>query len=140
MFDNTQHQWDNLLRVVGHPDLIGDSRFVDPRTRANYGDFLDKLISDWTSTKSAYEAFNILASNRVSTGVTLTSSQTMNDPNVTYRKKVVEIEHPIRGKSKTLSYAPNLEKSPIEIKSAPLLGQDMKKCSSTLWTSPKRIY
>ena len=56
----------------------------------------------------------------------------MNDPHVTYRQKVVELEHPVRGKYKTLSYAPTLEKSPVEVKNAPLLGQDNEKVYADL--------
>ena len=132
MFGRAQHQWENLLRIIGHPELIGDPRFTDPATRGKNSDVVDKLISDWTSTKSGYEAFNALASGGVSTGVTLTSSQAMNDPHVTYRKKVVELEHPVRGKYKTLGYAASLEKSPVEIKNAPLLGQDNEKVYADL--------
>ena len=138
MFAEAQRQWENLLRVIGHPELIGDPRFVDSNTRGKYSNHVDKLISDWTSTKSGYEAFNTLASEGVSTGVTLTSSQAMNDPNVTYRGKIVELEHPVRGKYKTLSYAPTLEKSPVELKNAPLLGQDNEKVYACLmgYTKP----
>jgi formyl-CoA transferase len=127
MFGRAQDQWETLLKIVGHPELVGDPRFADPAIRGKYNDVVDKLISDWTSTKSEYEAFNTLASAGVSTGITLTSSQAMNDPHVTFRKKVVELTHPVRGKYKTLGYPGNLEKSPVEVKNAPLLGQDNEK-------------
>ncbi len=127
MFGTAQRQWEALLKIIGHPELVGDPRFVDPVARGKVADVVDKLISDWTSTKSGLEAFNALASGGVSTGVTLTSSQAMNDPHVTYRKKVVELTHPVRGKYKTLSYAPVLEKSPVDVENAPLLGQDNEK-------------
>jgi formyl-CoA transferase len=127
MFGTAQRQWEALLKIIGHPELVGDPRFVDPVARGKVADVVDKLISDWTSTKGGLEAFNALASGGVSTGVTLTSSQAMNDPHVTYRKKVVELTHPVRGKYKTLSYAPVLEKSPVDVQNAPLLGQDNEK-------------
>ncbi len=124
MFGTSQRQWDNLLRIIGHEELIGDPRFADPVTRGKHSEIVDKLLSDWTSTKSGLEAFNTLASAGVSTGVTLTSTQAMNDPHVTYRGKIVELEHPVRGKYKTLGYAASLEKSSVDVKIAPLLGQD----------------
>ena len=37
---------------------------------------------------------------------------------------MVELEHPVRGKYKTLGYPAKLEKSPVEGKNASLLGQD----------------
>jgi crotonobetainyl-CoA:carnitine CoA-transferase CaiB-like acyl-CoA transferase len=132
MFGTAQRQWEALLKIIGHPELVGDPRFVDPQARGKVADVVDKLISDWTSTKGGLEAFNALASGGVSTGVTLTSTQAMNDPHVTFRKKVVELTHPVRGKYKTLSYAPVLEKSPVDVQNAPLLGQDNVKVYADL--------
>lgn len=138
MFGRAQDQWEMLLKIVGHPELVGDPRFADPAIRGKYNDVVDKLISDWTSTKSGYEAFNTLASAGVSTGITLTSTQAMNDPHVTFRKKVVELTHPVRGKYKTLGYPGNLEKSPVEVKNAPLLGQDNEKTYADLMGYTKK--
>ncbi len=127
MFGAAQHQWETLLKVIGHPELVGDPRFADQYARGKNHEVVDKLISDWTMTKGGVEAFNALASAGVSTGVTLTSSQAMNNPHVIYRQKVVELTHPVRGKYKTLGYAASLEKSPVEVTNAPLLGQDNEK-------------
>ncbi|MFH1639488.1 MAG: CaiB/BaiF CoA-transferase family protein [Chloroflexota bacterium] len=132
MFGRAQSQWDILLKVVGHPELVGDPRFVDPMTRGKHEEVVNKLISDWTSTKSGYEAFNTLAGAGVSTGVTLTTTQAMNDPHVIERQLVVELEHPVRGKFKTMGYAAKLEKSPVEVTNAPLLGQDNEKVYAKL--------
>ena len=127
MFGAAQHQWDTLLKIVGHPELVGDPRFADQYTRGKNIAVVDKLISDWTSQQPGLDAFNALASGGVSTGITLTSTQAMNNPHVLYRQKVVELEHPVRGKYKTLGYAATLEKSPVEVNNAPLLGQDNEK-------------
>jgi len=123
-FGRSQDQWEMLLKIVGHPEFVGDPRFVDPAARGKYEEMVDKMISDWTKTKSGYEAFTTLAGAGVSTGITYTSTQVMNDPHVTTRKFLVELEHPVRGKFKTLGYPAQLEKSPVEVKNAPLLGQD----------------
>ncbi|MFH0847160.1 MAG: CoA transferase [Chloroflexota bacterium] len=127
-----QHQWETLLKVIGHPELIGDPRFADPRVRGKHKDIVDKMISEWTSQKTGYEAFTTLAAAGVSTGVTYTSTQAMNDPHVNFRKKVVELTHPVRGKYKTLGYGAILEKSPVEVTNAPLLGQDNEKVYAEL--------
>jgi formyl-CoA transferase len=132
MFGRAQDQWDSILKVVGHPELIGDPRFADPYARGKVGDLVDKLITDWTSTKGGYEAFTTLAGSGISTGITYTSSQAMNDPHVTQRNFLVELEHPVRGKYKTLGYPAKLEKSPVEVKNAPLLGQDNAKVYSDI--------
>jgi formyl-CoA transferase len=123
-FGRAQDQWETILKIIGHPEFIGDPRFADPYARGKVVDLVDKIITDWTSTKSGYEAFTTFAGAGISTGITYTSSQTMNDPHVTQRNMVVELEHPVRGKYKTLGYPAKLEKSPVEVKNAPLLGAD----------------
>ncbi len=132
MFGGAQSQWDKLLNIIGHPELIGDPRFTDQYTRGKNEAVVDKLLSDWTSTKGGYEAFTTLADAGISTGITFTSTQAMNNPHVTHRKMVVEMEHPVRGKYKTLGYPAKLEKSPVEVENAPLLGQDNEKVYADL--------
>ncbi len=118
-----QHQWDALLRVIGKKELIGDERFKDPSTRYKHRELVDKLIEDWTSTKTAYEAFHALSQAGVPAGITLNTAQIMNDPHFIERGSVVELEHPVRGKFKTLSCVPRLSASPVEVTCAPLLGE-----------------
>ena len=56
----------------------------------------------------------------------------MNNPHILYREKVVELTHPVRGRYKTLGYPASLEKSPVEVQNAPLLGQDNEKVYAEL--------
>jgi formyl-CoA transferase len=123
-FGRAQDQWDTILKIIGHPEFVGDPRFADPYARGKVVDLVDKIITDWTSTKGGYEAFTTFAGAGISTGITYTSSQAMNDPHVSQRNMVVELEHPVRGKYKTLGYPAKLEKSAVEVKNAPLLGAD----------------
>jgi len=123
-FGRAQDQWETILKIVGHPEYIGDPRFADPYARGKVKDIVDKVIEDWTSTKGGYEAFTTFAGAGISTGITYTSSQAMNDPHVMQRNMVVELDHPVRGKYKTLGYPAKLEKSQVEVKNAPLLGAD----------------
>jgi len=118
-----QAQWAALLKVIGRAELIGDERFKDSASRWQRRDVVDKLVEGWTSDKNAYDAFHALAQAGVPAGVTQNSTQVMNDPHLMARESVIELEHPVRGKFKTLGCAPRLADSPVEIKCAPLLGQ-----------------
>jgi formyl-CoA transferase len=123
-FGRAQDQWETILKIVGHPEFIGDPRFADPYVRGKNVEMVDKMITDWTSTKGGYEAFTTFAGAGISTGISYTTTQAMNDPHVTQRNMVVELDHPVRGKYKTLGYPAKLEKSPVEVINAPLLGAD----------------
>ncbi len=124
MFGRAQDQFDMLITTLGHPEVVGNPQYASPEKRYEIVETVDKMISDWTSQRSGYEAFTTLAGKGISTGITYTTTQAMNDPHILYRKKVVELTHPVRGKYKTLGYPANLEKSPVDVANAPLLGQD----------------
>jgi len=118
-----QKQWDALLRVIGRTDLIGNPKYKDTNSRWQYVDEVNKIIEDWTSQRSAFEAFHALAKAGVPVGVTQNSTQMMNDPHFTGREMVIELDHPHRGHYKTFGCVQRLSDNPIQYQTGPLLGQ-----------------
>ena len=70
-----------------------------------------------------FVAEEVLARAGVPASITLNTAQVMNDPHFTARGTVVEIDHPVRGRMKTIACVPRLSGSPVEIKPAPLVGE-----------------
>ncbi len=118
-----QTQWNAMLRAIGKIELIGDPKFKDSASRWEHREVVDKMIEDWTCTKTAQTAFHALAEAGVPAGITLTTTQVMNDPHFVERKSVVELDHPVRGSFKTVTSPCRLAKSPLQLRCAPLLGE-----------------
>jgi len=118
-----QPQWNALLKVIGKEELLGDERFKNSASRWENRELVDQMVEEWTSKRSAQNAFHTLAQAGVPAGVTQNTTQMMNDPHLIARKSVVEVDHPHFGRFKTLGCAPRLADSPAEITCAPLLGQ-----------------
>jgi len=119
-----EEQWNTLVRTIGKEELIGDDRFKDAASRWENCEVVDQMIEDWTSKRTARNAFQTLAEAGVPAGITLTTSQVMNDPHLLARKSVVELDHPHRGRYKTLGCVPRLSDSPADYyRHGPLLGE-----------------
>jgi len=118
-----QKQWNALLQVIGRDDLIGNPKYRDCWTRWQNVAEVDKMIEDWTSKRSASECFNVLAQAGVPASITLNSTQMMNDPHFMQREIVLELDHPHRGKYKTMGCVQRLSDNPIQYGTGPLLGE-----------------
>lgn len=118
-----QKQWDALLKAIGRRDLIGNPKFKDHNARWQNVEEVDKIIEEWTSKQKASEAFHLLAKAGVPVGVTQNSTEMMNDPHFIGREEVLELDHPHRGRYKTMGCVQRLSDSPITYETAPLLGQ-----------------
>ena len=65
----------------------------------------------------------ILAAAGVPCGACQDTGEVLNDPHLRAREMIVEVEHPVRGPYLMAGNPIKLSASPVEIKTAPLLGQ-----------------
>jgi len=130
------HMQDNLLKVIGREGFLAEERkaagpialLLDPKLSVPW----NEAIEAWTKSRNDYEAFHTIAKAKVPVGLTLNTTQIMNDPHYVTRKTVVQVAHPVRGEFKTPTTPHKLEKSPVEVKCAPLLGQDNEEVYAKL--------
>src|SRR5262249_57750962 len=54
--------WHNLLKVIGHPELIGDERYDTPAARSEREEEIDAMIAAWACNHDKREAMRILRS------------------------------------------------------------------------------
>jgi formyl-CoA transferase len=115
--------WESLCKTIGHPEIPDDPRFKDRKERQIHMEELTALIEEWTSKHSKHEAMKILGEAGVPCGAVLDSVELLNDPHMRQRGMIVTVDHPARGKFTMPGCPVRLEDSPVEVRSAPLLGQ-----------------
>jgi benzylsuccinate CoA-transferase BbsF subunit len=101
---SSQDEWKRFCRATGHPDWIEMGNFSDAYSRSINRKDLDKLISEWTGTKTPYEVMEVLQKAGVPAAPCADTEDRFFDPHLQKRKNIVEVEHPATG----VDWIPNL--------------------------------
>ncbi len=115
--------FESLCKTMGQPEIAQDERFKEPKERAKHVDELTAIITQWTGQHTKHEVMRMLGEAGVPCGAVLDSVELLNDPHMKERGMIVTINHPVRGEFTMPGCPVRLEHSPVEVKSAPLLGQ-----------------
>lgn len=133
-----QKFYENLAAVIAkevaqYKDLPDDERFNTPAGRLKNRDALEQLINDALSTKTRDEWLKILEEGDVPAAPVYNIVEAFNDPQVLSRNMIVEFDHPLGGKIKTVG-SPFKFVSPEEevFNPPPLLGQHNEEIISGL--------
>lgn len=119
----TGEMWDNILKVIGREDLIGDPRYVEISERKKHAAEVSAMIRAWTEKHDKFEVMEKMAKAEIPCGAVFDSGDVLSDPHLRERGMIVTIEHPTRGAMTMPGCAVQLEQSPREVRPAPLLGQ-----------------
>ena len=117
------HMWDALCLILGREDLLEDPDWCNPVWRGQHKEEVDALVEAWTSTKTKYEAQNILGEGGIPCGAVLNAGDIHSDPHIQERGMITTMDHPRRGKFKMPAFPVQLADSPVEMKHSPLLGE-----------------
>jgi crotonobetainyl-CoA:carnitine CoA-transferase CaiB-like acyl-CoA transferase len=95
----TAHQWVQLCRAMGMPELATDPRFKGARGRRDNNTELQKIIEDWLASKPTRDdAIASLDQERVPCAPVLTVNEAVKHPHLNERKTVRWVEDPQLGK------------------------------------------
>ena len=119
----TPEMWTNLCNAIGRPEMAVDERFKDRRSRLHHVEELTAAINEWTTKHTKHEVMRILGEADVPCGKVLDSVELLNDPHLRERGMIVSVQHPVRGEFTMPGCPVRLEDSPVEVTSAPLLGE-----------------
>ena len=81
------------------------------------------MIEAWTMQRTKYDVFHILGAAGVPCGPTLNAEDIYSDPHLIERDMILTLDHPERGEFMMPGCPVKLADSPVELVSAPLLGQ-----------------
>ena len=120
------HQWLNLLKVVGREDLNEDPRFVTPKMRQRNYREVDEIVSAWTRQYDKRTVMKILGDAGVPASAVFDTVELSNDPHLRERGTFVKVTHPNRGDFVMPGFIVKMTGSRVPVKSAPLLAADNK--------------
>jgi formyl-CoA transferase len=96
------------------------------------GEELDTLLEEWTGKRTKHEAMETLAGAGAPGGAVLDSAEVLSNEHLRERGRVVDVEHPVRGRMAIPGSRFRLLASPTEVTRAPLLGENNAEVYGTL--------
>jgi len=119
-----QKIWKKFCPVIGCPELADDPRYRDVPDRARNRDTLIPRLQEVFLTRTYEEWEELLLGNDIPVGAINNLAQVVEHPQVKARDALIEVDHPLAGKVRTVAAAVRLSNTPAKVKTpAPLLGQ-----------------
>jgi len=118
-------RWRKLCLLMGRADLAEDPRYAKISGRSKNRDEIDRIIGEWTSTRTRQQLMDELSANDVICGVVKELPEVMADPHLFERGALLDIEHPQLGPMTIFTSAVRFGGKPSTLRSpSPLLGAD----------------
>lgn len=136
-----QKLWEKFCReVIEREELIHDPRFLTNTDRINHLDELEQLIQEILLQEDSAYWLSRLDAAGVPSGPINRYDEALHDPQIRAREMVVEYEHPLAGKIKSLGIPAKMSKTPGRIsRPAPLLGQHTEEILKEMAYSEEQI-
>ncbi len=121
---NTDRLFQRLCNVLGHPEWSDDPDFVNNGKRVHHRARLASLIESVMSQRPRQHWLSALDAADIPCGPINDYAQVFADPQVAARDMVLEIDHPVLGRLRTLGSPIKMSATPADAsRRAPLLGE-----------------
>src|SRR5271163_921196 len=115
--------WKAICQVIGKESWITDPAFATPAARLPRLKEVFATVEAWTSTKTKFEAMDLLNEHDIPCGPILSMEELAHEPSLRKTGTVVEVDHPKRGKYLTVGNPIKMSDSPTDVTRSPLLGE-----------------
>ena len=118
-------EWSAFCNALGNPEWTKEDRFSTLLQRKTNEDELDRLISEWTKDKPAWEIMKQMQAKGVAAGVAETGEDlVLYDEQLIEKKHYMELDHP-HGKVYCENAVIGFSETPCSVRRpGPLMGQD----------------
>ena len=113
---NADKLFKKLARAIQKPELIEDIRYSTHLSRGENQAELDKVIENWTITKSTTEILNLMTQEGIPAGPVNDVSDVVADPHFLEREAIVQVPHEELGHITMQGAFPKLSKTPATIR------------------------
>lgn len=93
----TQGQANALADIIGHPEIKDDPRYATNNIRVENYEWIEEMITAWTSKHSVDECVNTFTSSGIAAGPVFTQAEVFKDSLFWTRKMLVKVNHPKLG-------------------------------------------
>ncbi len=131
--------WKPITELIGHPEYAEDPAWATPEARLPKLDKMFALIEEWSSRLTKWEVLDLLNAHDIPCGPILSTKELIEDETLAELGSVVEVDHPGRGRFKTVGCPLRLSDSPVEVAPAPLLGQHTDEVLASLGYLPAEV-
>ncbi len=122
---STEEEWQSLCKVLGNPPWTKQDRFSTLEKRQDNLEEMDRLIGDWTITRTDREVMDLMQAAGVSAGIVATGEDMYEkDPQVKHRHLYWEMNHPEMKICHGLAPSFIMSNCDVELRRAPLMGED----------------
>ncbi len=121
---NSNRLWQKLCELLQRPDLAGDARFATIAGRLQHRLALIAEIEKSFAARSVSEWVDILLTAGIPAGPILNYAEALNSEQVRERQAVMEIDHPVEGRVKSIGFPVKLSETVQRVRRPPpLLGE-----------------
>ncbi|MCO5122966.1 MAG: CoA transferase [Rhizobacter sp.] len=119
-----QSNWERVARLVGAPELIADPRFIDNSARMAHRAELSRLLGEHLRQRPTRDWLLALDAAGVPAGPIQSIGEMSSDPQTLAREMVVELDHPVAGRTRALGVPLKFSATPAGVRRpAPTFGQ-----------------
>jgi crotonobetainyl-CoA:carnitine CoA-transferase CaiB-like acyl-CoA transferase len=116
---NQQQQWEELVEVLGVPELATDPRFQERDTRKKNRALLTPLLEEKLMMKPAGEWVEALNERGIPSGGIATLEEALTSPQVAHRRSIESVDAQDLGTLRLFTLTAKFEKTPGRVESPP---------------------
>ncbi|MFB6179416.1 MAG: CaiB/BaiF CoA transferase family protein [Halorientalis sp.] len=109
---SSQSIFENLAKIIGHPELVDDPQFADNGSRVRHADELDEYIAPWIAERSTETVLEELRAGDAVVAPVYDTSDVFEDEQYRARDAIVDVEDDDVGPIKTQNTVPKFSRTP----------------------------